>query len=94
MLSLGDALKYIVDIKIYCKTNIFKLEKRKYNCNIRSKTMVQAVLQHLTIRLLHVTKNKLTDKDKMISSNSYIYELKCYINVFYVVPSEMEGYLP
>ena len=43
---------------------------------------------------LHVTKNKLTDKDKMKCSNNNKYVLKCYINVFYVVPKEMESVLP
>ena len=40
-----------------------------------------------------VTKNKLADKDKMKCSNNYNLCVKCYINVFYVVPSEMESSL-
>lgn len=29
----------------------------------------------------------------MISSNNNIYDVKCYIKFFYMVPVEMEGYL-
>ena len=51
------------------------------------------MLQHHRKLHSHVTKNKLTNKDKMNSSNNNNYVLKCYINVFYVVPVEMEGNL-
>ena len=58
------------------------------------KGVAQTVLQHHRKLQSHVTKNKLTDKDKMKCSNNNNYVLKCYINVFYVVPDEMESVLP
>lgn len=51
----------------------------------------QTVLQHLTVRLLHVTKNKLPVKDKMNSSNNNIYWCKCYLNVFKIVADKMRS---
>ena len=42
----------------------------------------------------HVTKKQVPDKDKMNLSNNNIYEIKCYINLFYVVSEDMEPYLP
>ena len=40
---------------------------------------------------LLVTKNKLTDKDRMNSSNNNKYVMKCYINLFDVVVGEIQG---
>ena len=52
----------------------------------------QTVLQHLTTKLPHVTKSRLTDKDKMTSSNNNNYVLKSYLNVFRWVADRMQGY--
>ena len=49
------------------------------------------VLQHHRKLQSHVTKNKLTDKDKMNLGNNNKYVLKCYINLFNIVPVEMES---
>ena len=38
-----------------------------------------------------VTKNKLTDKDKMISSNNNIYEHKCYLTLSEIVADGMHS---
>ena len=51
----------------------------------------QTVLQHLTTKLPHVTKSRLTDKDKMTSSNNNNYVLKSYLNVFKWVADRMQG---
>ena len=53
--------------------------------------MGQAVLQHLTIKKPHVTKSRLTAKDKMTSSNINNYVLKSYLNVFKWVADRMQG---
>ena len=51
----------------------------------------QTVLAHHRKLKPHVTKNKLPSKDKMNSSNNYNLWLKCYINLFNIVSSEMRG---
>ena len=52
----------------------------------------QTVLQHHRKLIPNVTKNKLTDKDKMISSNNNNYISKCYLNVFTIVLTEIGSY--
>ncbi len=59
-------------------------------CNIRGMRFTRTVRQHHRKSHPLVTKNKLTDKDKMNCSNNNNYVLKCYINLFYVVSDEME----
>ena len=51
----------------------------------------QTVRQHLTTKLPRVTKSRLTDKDKMTSSNNNNYVLKSYLNVFKWVADRMQG---
>ena len=53
--------------------------------------MGQTVLQHLTIKYYMLLKKQATYEDWMISSNNNIYVLKCYLNVFKIVPVKMEG---
>ena len=49
------------------------------------------VRQHHRKLQSHVTKNKLTDKDKMKCSNNNNLCDKYYINLSYIVPVEMES---
>ena len=50
------------------------------------------MLQHLTlINARALLKNKLTEQDKMKDSNNNNYMLKCYLNVFKIVPAKMES---
>ena len=51
----------------------------------------RTVRQHLTIKNHAVTQNKLTNKDKMTSSNINKYVSKCYLKFFKIVPDEMES---
>ena len=48
--------------------------------------------QHLAIHNHLLLKNKLPRKDKMNSSNTNKYVLKCYLNVFTIVSDEMRGF--
>ena len=53
--------------------------------------IAQTVLAHHRKLYPNVTENKLPTKDKMNTSNNNIYDVKCHIKFFYVVPVEMES---
>ena len=76
--------------KSIVKQSFIIMKKEKLYCNIRKEVCSNGVGAP-SQTTLHVTKKQITCKDKMTSSNNNIYECKCYINLFNIVPVEMES---
>ena len=67
---------------------------KKIIVNIRGKSLLKRCGNTIANLNHSVTKSRLTDKDKMTSSNNNNYMLKCYINLFNIVPVKMESGVP
>ena len=91
ILPLNDDLKKSEFKKSIVKQWFKYLKKQKLECNIGERECSNGVAPPRKL-FSHITKKQATDEDWMSNSNNDNLCLKCYINLFNIVPDGMEGF--